>query len=276
MKILCLGAGYTSTYLARMFSREVAVFFLSRNPESVRSEGLNLFDPEDIADYDIVLDTMPAVDNGAGSIREPAYRDVSEKILQSNLDAFYLHISSTSVYPGGGQIASPQDVLVFDENTPANPVEYRGEKRLRLEEIVQKNYPKNKILRSAGIYGPGRSLVERFMTGDFGRAGSGNRLVSRIHVHDLCRLIMAMVALKKEDALNLVNGVDLEPTENKVIFEWMEEELKLNIPGSWRDENPTGRKIKSLYGETLLGGRYRYPSFREGFRAIIAQKKLNN
>lgn len=167
--------------------------------------------------------------------------------------------------PGSSKAVA--DLPRLDENTPAAPDEERGLRRLRLEERLRAAFPDLIVVRATGIYGPGRCLALRFAEGDFRRAASGNKIVSRIHVHDLCRVILAL-ALHAAPPV-LVNAVDRTPTGNAELFAWLEERLRITIPGDWRETALTGRAIASLYMEELLGGRYRFESYREGFEDAL-------
>jgi nucleoside-diphosphate-sugar epimerase len=188
-----------------------------------------------------------------------------------------VHVSSTSVFATAGQTTGAASdgpaVTSCDERTEARPDTDRGRLRLALERRVRERYPEACILRSAGIYGPGRSLAVQFRAGNFRRAASGNQYVSRIHVHDLVRLALVLIARCRaapdDSTIRLVHAVDERPTANREVFAFLENELGLRVPGKWRDEPPRGRMIRSLYAADLLGRAYRYPTYVEGFRACL-------
>ena len=156
---------------------------------------------------------------------------------------------------------------VFDEKSKPFPETERGQKRLQSEMAIRQLYPRAKILRSTGIYGPGRSLAEAFQAGDFARAKCGNRFVSRIHVHDLLRLAFALGENPQNPSL--VHAVDEGVESYKEVFSFMEREFYFSIPGDWRTSPPKGRIIRSLYAKKLLGGVYCFPSYREGFSKLL-------
>lgn len=251
MKILVAGASYTGRFLAAHF-KEHEVHFLSRS--DVKAEGLRPY--KEGEDYDLVVDTVPALETGL------PYTGPFNKARR------LIHISSTSVLPEDFQADASTDLPVFDETTPPAPGHERGARRLALENLIRKEYPEACAIRCGGIYGPDRGLVQQFMRGDFSRAETRNRMVSRIHVYDLCQLILACA---RDSAPPLVHGVDLQPSLNAEVFSYLEGELGISIPGTWRTEKPSGRAVRSLFAGRLIA--WRYPTFREGFADAIAAFK---
>ena len=271
MNILCLGGSYTGRHLARNFGGHT-VHLLAREPDRVRLQGYRASSSLDPAGktlpaaVDLVLDTVPPVTSSDDRLVLPYARDV-RFALERNPNASYVHVSSTSVYPPGGRVGVEGLISEVDESTPAAPATERGEGRLRLEELVLRTYPRATIVRSGGIYGLGRCIADRFRAGDFRGTDRGNRVVSRIHVTDLCRLVLAVAsaAVAGGKPPRYVNAVDLRPSPNKETFEYIERLLDITVPGNWREGGPVGRKVTSKHAAELLGGRYEYPSYREGF-----------
>ncbi len=267
MRLLALGLSYTARRYARLFP-EVELRVLSRNPAALVATGFQSYAPGE--EIDLVLDAVPAIE-AAGGLAEPPYRAALDELFGRAGALPFVHISSTSVLPPGRSGERVEELPDYDESCPPAPAERRGELRLALEERMRALYPHVRILRSAGIYGPGRSVPERFQRGDFSRVDSGNSVVSRIHADDLARLANALLQSAAADAAGprLVHGVDQQPTANAEIFLFLEEQLGVVIPGAWRGARPFGRRVTSRYAADLLGGRYLYPTYREGFRALL-------
>ena len=272
MRILCLGASFTGRYLARNFP-EHRVEFLSRDPAAVRAEGLSAFVPGQASQdgtFDLILDCLPALPDAHGQRPAPhPYTEIVGSLLAA-APGRVIHVSSTSVYPAGADaLVDVDDAPRYDETVPPAPPEERGQARLRLEEQLKAAWPGLLIIRASGIYGPTRCLALGFQNGDFRRARSaGNKLVSRIHVHDLCRLALALAMTADPPAI--VNAVDRRPTANREVFSYLEERLEITLPGEeWRTGAPSGRAIASRHTESLLGGTYRFPTYREGFEHAL-------
>ena len=289
MKILVLGASFTGEYLADHFP-EHEVWFVSRRAAELRAAGRRVIDfaPEDSTSataalanaprFVAIMDTVPAIADerpgaDAAAILDPPYLALVTALRQIDPALPFIHVSSTSVFATPDSAADGETPVALDETSATEPENDRGLRRLRLEQRVRALIPDACILRSTGIYGPGRSIAIQFRAGNFRRTGSGNQYVSRIHVHDLTRLFLAMALLKRADPgdarLRLVHGVDERPTANREVFLFLERELGVTVPGNWRDAPASGRIIRSLYAKNLLGGRYRYPTYVEGFRACL-------
>lgn len=273
MRILCLGGSYTGMYLARNFP-EAEVTFVARDPERLTAGGLSAFaDPADAVEsagvpVDLVLDTVPTVKE-AGAIHLP-YRAALEPLMAGPNRAgqgrpTLVHLSSTSVYPSDFTAEREDDLPTQDEDTAPGPDSDRAKDRLLLEQAITAAYADARILRCGGIYGPGRCVATRFRDGDFARAGSGNRMVTRIHVHDLCRLILAFGKADPGIPATTVNAVDDRPSSNREVFAHLESVLGITVPGDWRDESPVGRRVITRFSSGLLGGQYRFPTYKEGF-----------
>ncbi|MCB1309783.1 MAG: hypothetical protein KDK30_16450, partial [Leptospiraceae bacterium] len=104
--------------------------------------------------------------------------------------------------------------------------------------------------------------------GDFSRAAIGNRVVSRIHVHDLARLCVAVADLARAEPHNaprLVHAVDGHSVGQREVFNWLEARYDLKIPGDWRSQPYVGRHIRSRFLDQLLPTGLQYPDYRSGF-----------
>ena len=115
------------------------------------------------------------------------------------------------------------------------------------------------------------ALATRFSKGDFSRTATGK---SNGHAHSRPRSMQAHTLifgrLQAGTRANLVNAVDRRPSCNRETFEYLERLLGITVPGDWRNEAPKGRMVVSKYADGLLGGHYRFPTYREGFAACLA------
>ncbi|CAN5283417.1 SDR family oxidoreductase [soil metagenome] len=103
-----------------------------------------------------------------------------------------IYVSSTGVYaPGGG--------AWVDESWPLAPATATGRARLAAERALP---DRALVLRAAGIYGPGRGLVDRLRAGTYRIVGDGSAHVSRIHVDDLVTIILAAARSTATGAFN--------------------------------------------------------------------------
>lgn len=269
MNIVCLGASFTGRYLADHFSGENSVFFVSRAEDIAPASGYHTLTPGNFDrvlppnGIDMVLDTIPAIVSG-DVLRDPPYVGEVARILERSPSAAYVHISTTSVYGAGSTAAHESQLPTVNEKTPPEP-QGRGKNRLLLERRILDLYPEARIIRSGALYGPGRCIAIRFREGEFRKSDAINRMISRIHVHDLCRLILAVGTHHNAETATLVNGVDEHPSPNSETFSYIEDALGISIPGGWKEAQPEGRRVVSLYASQLLKGSYQFPTYKEGF-----------
>ena len=89
-----------------------------------------------------------------------------------------VYCSATSVY-GAGDV---------DDDTPPAPASESGSARLRAEDAFRRRGAI--VVRAAGIYGPGRNVVERHRAGRLQSSGDLDRPVNLIHVEDLADVLL--------------------------------------------------------------------------------------
>lgn len=114
-----------------------------------------------------------------------------------------VYLSSTGIY--GNQ----QGGWVDEETPPAHPLGPRGELRLTVETALfaahRQWHAKVRILRLAGIYGPGRHLGLRLKGGNYRVVEATPELVvNRIHVDDLAQTVFRALHYGKDGTAYVV------------------------------------------------------------------------
>ena len=276
---LIVGCGYTGTQLARTLAAggpgsgaagEVTV--TRRDPEvaralgaalGVRGERLDLADPAAalaVPPGAIVVSTAPPGGDPAGEIRA---------LLALARDAARLvYISSTGVYgPGHG--------AWVDETWPVDPITESGRARAAAEAALAGARVPWVALRAAGIYGPGRSLVDRIRAGTYRVIGDGTSHVSRIHVADL---VAAIVAAAGSSVTGAINVADDDPSPIGAVADAAAARLGLpappRVPAAAVPAEVAGmltadRRIANRRMHDELGVVLRYPSWRDGLEAEL-------
>ncbi len=186
-----------------------------------------------------------------------------------------LYISSTSVYGdhGGAEVT---------ETTPPMPATDKAKARLAAEATWQAIGAS--VIRPAGIYGPGRSLLHRIAAKKHRLIDGGLTITNRIHVADLAALCEA--ALKTSPGVYL--GSDLAPTTQVEVATWATTELGLpaSTPMSMAeakvrmDKDTLGmfsqsKRLNPAATLAKLGVTLRYPTYREGFRDVWMRDKTS-
>lgn len=210
---------------------------------------------------------------------EPPGAQVSRIVegLSDRVSAF-VYGSTTGVF---GQ--QPADVWV-DEERPPGPLGARGEARAQTEAALAAalNAEVLRVVRIAGIYGPGRTLKRAFARPGFLLFESGPD-TSRIHVDDLAQLLLSMA---KPHAPPLVIGCDDLPAPTLDVARYTCELLERALPEvvsltqakaqlseAALEMRMSGRRCRSLHREAVMGP-LRYPTFREGVSASLQAEKV--
>jgi nucleoside-diphosphate-sugar epimerase len=188
------------------------------------------------------------------------------------------YLSTTGVYGdhGGGWV---------DEDTPPRPGQPRSVQRLATERAWQalgvQGGTMVDIFRLPGIYGPGRSAIDQVNAGTARRIDKPGQVFSRIHVEDIAGTVL--LAISQEHAGAVYNVADDLPASTGDVVAFACELLGKPVPPGipWGEAAPAMSDMaRSFYAENRrvrndrikkdLGVVLRYPTYREGLRAIHA------
>ena len=127
------------------------------------------------------------------------------------------------------------------------------------------------VVRFAGIYGPGRDwLIER-ARGGASCAGDPPKYTNRIHRDDCAGVLSHLIERDRIDDAYI--GVDDAPVEECEVLEWLAARLGAPAPrrvGAGSGPATASGKRCSNARLRASGYRFRYPSFREGYAAVLA------
>lgn len=191
------------------------------------------------------------------------------------------YLSTTGVYGDaqGGWV---------DETTPPAPVQPRSVRRLAAERAWQSlgehwDAPVH-LFRLPAIYGPGRSALDQVRAGTARRIDKKGQVFSRIHLEDLAAAVVASMARPAPRPGRTYNVADAEPASQADVIAYACELLGLLVPPlmSWdaaaaelsdmaRSFYAESRRVRAEGFKRELGVVLKYPSYREGLRAIHAQ-----
>jgi|SRR5579859_257957 len=135
------------------------------------------------------------------------------------------------------------------------------------------------IFRLPGIYGPGRSVLDRLRRGDGRNIAAPGQVFSRIHIDDLATGLAA--SMDRPRAAGVYNLCDDEPCPNPLVVAFGAQLLGLTpppevpladagLPSSAQRFYIESKRVSNALAKAELGWRPRYPTYREGLRAIIA------
>jgi nucleoside-diphosphate-sugar epimerase len=136
-----------------------------------------------------------------------------------------------------------------------------------------------RVLRLPGIYGPGRSALERVAAGKAHRIDLPGQVFSRVHVDDIvCGCLKALAAPP-----GAYNFADDCPTSQNTVIEEASRLLRLappplqsleqaNLSPMARAFYAENRRVANGKAKRVLGWTPRYPSYREGLLDCLAAR----
>jgi nucleoside-diphosphate-sugar epimerase len=207
----------------------------------------------------------------------------TDPVLQRYLDAIgaasrlatIVYLSTIGVYGdhGGGWV---------DEATPPRPAGPRGRERLEAETawiaLGRRTGKAVHVLRLGGIYGPGRSALDKLRDGTARRLVKPGQVFNRIHVEDIARSIDAAFADRSPGGV--WNVTDDEPAPPQDVIAYAAALLGIGAPPEVAFETADlPAMARSFYSENKrvantrlkrdLGVRLAYPTYREGLAALL-------
>jgi nucleoside-diphosphate-sugar epimerase len=186
------------------------------------------------------------------------------------------YLGTTGVYGDrGGAWVSEADTVA--------PTMARTRRRAAAEERwLQSSLPVH-VFRLAGIYGPGpgRNALEAVRAGSARRIVKPGQVFGRVHVDDIVQVLCASIARPNPGAVYNVADDEPAPPQDVIAFacqllgvapppEVPYEEAELSPMA--RSFYADSRRVCNARIKRELGVRLRYPSYREGLRAILEQE----
>jgi nucleoside-diphosphate-sugar epimerase len=275
---LIAGCGYVGSALAVQLVRAGHQVFAIRRtiaafPDGVIGLSIDMGQP-------FALPALPPLDGVVLSAASSGYGPEAYRLAYETVPAHLIaalralpslprrvvYTSSTGVYAqtGGAYV---------DEDTPAQPTSFSGLSLKAGEDALLGSGLPVTVLRLGGIYGPGRArLIEEVRDGTAGYDPAKPHWSALIHVEDCAGALAHLLA--HPDPAPVYLGVDHAPTLRSDIMIWLAEQLgtdpaALVKPGL---ESPRrGNKRPSNARLLASGYCFRYPTFREGFGALLGQ-----
>lgn len=276
-QMLLFGFGYTGGRFGRwLLSRGWAVEAVVRSEEARRAVAAAGAVPIDLesaqqaaARADAILVLAPPTDSGCPGL------EVLGPAL-STRQRWIAYVSSTAVY-------GDQKGAWTHEDSPLNAASPTGLRRLNAERAWSRacaGLPLV-IFRLAGIYGPGRSALDRVREGKARRIEKNNHALSRIHVDDIVTLLAA--SLENPNQHPIYNVCDDEPAPTSDVVTYAAGLLGMEPPAPEPFESAVmssaaeryfleSRRISNALAKASLGWRPQYPSYREGLTAIVQMR----
>jgi nucleoside-diphosphate-sugar epimerase len=255
-RIFIFGLGYSAGFIARAL-RARGWEVISTGRDGMLSFGDEGTVRMALADASHVLSSVPPGGEGLDPVLD-RYGDA--------LGGRWLgYLSSTGVYgdTGGAWV---------DESAPVGG----GRRSARAEADREWLRLGARVFRLPGIYGPGRSALERVQAGKAHRIDLPGQIFSRVHVEDIAAGVVAALDAPA-GAYNLAD--DLPCSQNAVIEEASRMLGRAPPPRQTLDEAQLSPMARAFYAENrrvangkarrVLGWSPRHPTYREGLRACL-------
>ena len=246
---------------------------VSRLPEGVIGIAGDLFkkdcpDTWPIGGVDYLVYCAAATDHDEAGYRK-AYVEGLQHVLEW-LDDYgqqpkqLVFVSSSSVY---GQ----QNGEWVDETSPTQALGYSGQVMLEAEQVAFDSGIPATTVRLTGIYGPGREWLLSQVRQGYRVAVEPPLYGNRIHVDDAAGLLAFLLQhVEQGGSLDKVYiGVDDAPAPLAEVVGWLREYLGVTEWAENASVRRAGSKQCSNARAKALGWTPTYPSYREGYAAIL-------
>jgi nucleoside-diphosphate-sugar epimerase len=232
MHLFCFGFGYAAEALARRLSARTSALAGTRTSVggSPAPLGARLAEFKGDTASAEVRGLLAATTHALISIPPDLEGDVVLRHFRDDLAAlpdlvWVGYLSTVGVY------GDWQGQWV-DETSPTRPISERSLRRVQAErawlDFGKAAGRRVEVFRLAGIYGPGRSVIDTLRAGTARRIVKPGQVFNRIHVDDVARVLAA--AIDRATGHNIYNVSDDEPVAPQDVVAYAAELLRLPVP----------------------------------------------
>jgi len=286
VKLLILGGGYSGSRLAKTAAaRGISGVISHRQPAeaSPAPPGWRTvtFDSgcdrvpssADLLGITHVVSTIAPESDGS----DPVVRCLGG-VLQQLQPLWVGYLSTTGVYGDSGG-------AWVDETTTCRPRAGRSQARLDCERAWQSLGLPLQIFRLPAIYGPARNPFADLRAGRSRLLHRPGQVFCRVHVDDICGALLHCLALPPLRRADIVNVSDDAPCPASEQLGYAAHLLNCKLPPLQRYTDAAAamspmarsfwgenRRVRNTLLQEQLGYRLRYPTYREGLRACLAEE----
>lgn len=266
MHLLVFGPGYTAARFSTGFAAAYPLSKITHVRSRASDRALALDSaalPQAIASATHILSSVPPLDESG---EDPVLAGHAEALAAAPA-GWIGYLSSTGVYgdTGGAWV---------DEAT-----HLAGQRagRLAADQRWGGLHPQMRVFRLPGIYGPGRSAIDRLRAGPVARIDKPGHVFSRIHVDDIVQALMASLTRGEPGIYNIA---DDQPAPAEAVTAHAARLLGMPVPPLEPLEtaalSPMGRafyagcrRVANGKMTRELGVKLRYSSYIEGLQACL-------
>ena len=289
-RVAILGCGYVGLELGRQLRDGHEVVGVRRSDDGIEAIEDAGFEAvrADVTDAES-LSAVPDADwlvfaASSGGRGAEAAREVYVDGLRTAIDHFWSRADPPErlVYTSSTGVYGDHDGTWVDEETPLDPQTEKTEVLAEAERIARERPAEHgghgAVARFAGLYGPDRYRLERYLEGPV-TAG----YLNMVHRADAAGAVRHLLAEDHREEVVLV--VDDEPVEKWAFADWLAEQCDVPFPPKQTTEERLAddslsetakRRIqtsKRCSNDRLreLGYEFEYPTFREGYRDAVRE-----
>ncbi|KAA9410600.1 SDR family oxidoreductase [Haloarcula hispanica] len=293
-RVAILGCGYVGLELGRQLRSSHEVVGVRRSDggiEAIEDAGFeavraDVTDPESLSavpDTDWLV--FAASSGGRGA---EAAREVYVEGLRTAIDHFWSRADPPErlVYTSSTGVYGDHDGAWVDEETGLDPQTEKTEVLAEAERVARERPVEHgghgSVARFAGLYGPDRYRLERYLEGPV-TAG----YLNMVHRADAAGAVRHLLTGDHREEVVLV--VDDEPVEKWAFADWLAEQCDVPFPPK---QTTAERLADDSLSETAkrriqtskrcsnnrlreLGYEFEYPTFREGYRDAVREYRQN-
>ncbi|MGR4866201.1 SDR family oxidoreductase [Caulobacter sp. LARHSG274] len=282
MRLFVFGLGYVGQALAEaMIARGWSVAASARGAErtaAFAARGIEAVDADDRAAMTAALTGVNAVLVTAPPTAEgcPGLEAVIPALAAAEAFPDWIgYLSTTGVY-------GDFDGRWVFESSPLKAQSVEGARRVGAErdwrQVGRGMGLTVTTFRLPGIYGPGRSALDRLRAGEGRRIVKPGQVFSRIHLDDIVAGLLA--SLDRPRAGGVYNLCDDEPAPPQDVMEYAARLLGVAVPPdlpfnelglspATRRFYAENKRVSNALAKAELGWRPKYPTYREGLAAIL-------
>ena len=281
LKILLAGCGDIGQRLGENLGLQHECFGLRRDIKKISGPIIplqaNLTDRPQILsilkqEFDVIVATLTPDEFTESGYRR-AYIDTASSLAEvlkitPKMPRLVIWVSSTGVYG--------ENHKWVDEDSPTDPNTFSGNALLKAEQIISDLPCDTCVVRFSGIYGNTTKGILKSVLNGVGRPKLPLQWSNRIHVDDCVGTLKHLIENHASgfSLESIYIATDCEPVTQHELRKWISAQLKITLT-----EQPSGGPIRRrLSNKRLLDSGYvfKFPTFREGYKSLIADTIKNS
>ena len=281
LKILLAGCGDIGQRLGENLALQHECFGLRRDIKKISGPIIplqaNLTDRPQILsilkqEFDVIVATLTPDEFTESGYRR-AYIDTASSLAEvlkitPKMPRLVIWVSSTGVYG--------ENHKWVDEDSPTDPNAFSGNALLKAEQIISDLPCDTCVVRFSGIYGNTTKGILKSVLNGVGRPKLPLQWSNRIHFDDCVGTLKHLIENHASgfSLESIYIATDCEPVTQYELRKWISAQLKITLT-----EQPSGGPIRRrLSNKRLLDSGYvfKFPTFREGYKSLIADTIKNS